>query len=269
MVSFPHAKINLGLQVVKKRHDGLHNIISCLYPIHWCDVLEILKASEMKLTCTGIDIPGDIQDNLCLKAYYLLKQQFELPPVHIHLHKAIPMGAGLGGGSSDAAFTLKMLRQLFDLPLSVLKLQQLAGKLGNDCPFFITSQVAMATGTGNILEPIPFNMEKYYLVVVTPPVHVNTARAYSLLDPKPPETDLRQFLNHPITDWQSGIKNDFEQPIFSQYPDIARIKHILISNGAVFASLSGSGSSVFGIFKEEQNPKDWFSKDHEVWVQDL
>lgn len=270
MVFFPHAKINLGLQVIKKRHDGFHNIISCLYPIQWCDVLEILEKPKLSLTTTGLEIPGNPQDNLCLKAYHLVKELNDIPPVHIHLHKAVPIGAGLGGGSSDAAFTLKGLQQKFDLPLSSQELKQLASQLGGDCAFFIDGTPALATGVGNQLERIDLSLPKGgHLVVVTPPLQVNTGKAYALLTPKDPATDLKQALKADLSQWPKLITNDFEGPVFEQFPQIARIKETLLAKGAIYASLSGSGSSVYGIFEEEQECREWFGPDFRVWQEAL
>ena len=245
MVVFPHAKINLGLQVVEKRHDGFHNIVSGLYPIGWSDVLEILPAEQLSFKSTGLEIPGNHQDNLCIKAYQLLKETHDIPPVMIHLHKVIPMGAGLGGGSSDAAFTLKGLNQLFTLELSDAILEQMAARLGGDCAFFIQGKPALATEKGDHLtRPLP-GLPNGYLVVVTPPVQVNTAHAYSMIRPATPTIDLRKALDQPPGQWQQLIKNDFELPVFEKYPEIARLKSTLIDKGAFYASMSGSGSSVF------------------------
>lgn len=269
MVSFPHAKINLGLQVIKKRHDGLHNIVSCIYPIGWCDILEIIVGAELSFTGSGLEIPGDPNDNLCLQAYHLLKESFDLPPVHMHLHKAIPIGAGLGGGSSDAAFTLKGLRKLFDLPLADFELERYASDLGSDCAFFIGDQAAIATGIGDQLERIELDLSDLHLLVVTPPVHVNTGEAYGMLAPKKVEHDLKSHLKRPPAEWTKLVVNDFEGPIFAKDPLISGIKEKMLAKGAIYSSLSGSGSSVYGIFEESLDVTQWFPEDHLIWTQEL
>ena len=269
MVLFPHAKINLGLQVVKKRHDGLHNIISCIYPIGWCDILEIIEGAELSFTGSGLEIPGDPNDNLCFQAYQLLKENFDLPPVHMHLHKAIPIGAGLGGGSSDAASTLKGLRELFDLPLADFELERYASELGSDCAFFIGNQAAIATGIGDQLERIEIDLSNFHLLVVTPPIHVNTGEAYGMLTPEHNEHDLKLGLMKPPTEWHQSITNDFEVPIFAKYPLVSGIKEKMLAKGAIYSSLSGSGSSVYGIFEEPLEVDNWFPEDHHIWTQEL
>ncbi len=269
MILFPHAKINLGLQVVEKRQDGFHNIISCLYPIGWCDVLEIIEKPEFSFRSTGLDIPGTGQENLCTRAYQLIKEEFDIPPVYIHLHKIIPIGAGLGGGSSDAAFTLKGLNQLFGLSIPNQELKRLAAELGSDCAFFIDGNPTLATGTGDQFQPIQINMPKGYLVVVTPPVHVDTGMAYQRLNPKPSDIDLKKSLGLSPDQWQSRIINDFEVPVSDHEPAIARVKGTLMSKGALFTSLSGSGSSVYGIFKDEKPWRSWFETTYRVWEQKI
>ena len=266
---FPNAKINLGLQVIKKRHDGFHNIVSCIYPIGWCDVLEILKGSELNFTSSGLEIPGDPKDNLCLYAYHLLKEEFDIPPIHLHLHKAIPIGAGLGGGSSDAAFTLKGLQQLFDLPLADYELEQMAAKMGSDCPFFIGGHATIATGVGDQLEKFDLDLPSLQLLVVTPPIHVNTGEAYGLLTPRNVKSDLKQKLKEHPTQWSQQVVNDFEKPIFEKFPAISGVKEKMMAKGAIYSSLSGSGSSVFGIFEENQEFNSWFPEDHHIWAQEI
>ena len=267
MVLFPHAKINLGLQVTEKRNDGFHDIISCLYPIGWCDVLELIEKEDLRFTSSGLDIPGSPEDNLCIKAYHLIKNKFDIPPVHIHLHKVVPIGAGLAGGSSDAVFTLIGLRKMFDLTLSETSLHQMASKLGSDCVFFIEGKPVMASGKGDELEDIELSLPDAHLVVVTPPVQVNTGNAYSMLTPAPPSNNLRKALTGNISQWQRLITNDFEGPVFRQFPLIAKVKDVLLKEGALFASLSGSGSSVFGIFKDKKPWRSWFDDDYSVWEQ--
>ncbi len=269
MVLFPHAKINLGLQVIEKRHDGFHNIISALYPIGWSDILEILPSETLSFKTTGLEISGESEDNLCLKAYRLLREAHDIPPVMIHLHKVVPMGAGLGGGSSDAAFTLKGLNQLFELKLSNSTLEGMAAQLGGDCAFFIRGEPALATNKGDRLtRPLP-GLPAGYLMVVTPPVAVNTAKAYGMIRPTAPIVDLREALNQPPIQWRQLIKNDFEAAVFQKHPEIARLKAALLEKGAIYTSMSGSGSSVFGIFKEKNDFKRWFDKENSIWVEKI
>lgn len=267
MIYFPHAKINLGLQVIEKREDGFHNIVTGLFPIGWCDILEIIEKPELSFRTSGLKIPGDDRDNLCIKAYHLVKMQFDIPPVYIHLHKVVPIGAGLGGGSSDAVFTLKALNQIFELGISPDQLKQMAGELGSDCAFFIKGVPALATGIGDQLAKIDIAPPGKYLVVVTPPVKVDTGLAYKLLSPRKPDIDLKEALNSHRDQWSELITNDFEGPIFEKYPAIKQIKQILLEAGATYACMSGSGSSVFGFFDKEQDFDNWFGTDHQVWVQ--
>jgi 4-diphosphocytidyl-2-C-methyl-D-erythritol kinase len=270
MIYFPNAKINLGLQVIEKREDGFHNIITCLYPVGWCDILEIMEQPVMSFKTTGLNIPGDQQDNLCLKAYYLVKEQFDIPPIYMHLHKVVPIGAGLGGGSSDAAFTLLGLNQMFKLAMSNSELIRLAAKLGSDCAFFIKDKPALATGIGDQLEQIDITTPGKYLLIVMPPVQVDTGMAYQMLKPKIPTVDLKTALNGPKDQWPGSITNDFEDPIFMVHPAIAGIKEKLLGAGANYASMSGSGSSVYGFFDEEpMGSEDWFGPDYMVWRQEL
>lgn len=251
MVAFPPAKINLGLQITRKRADGYHDLVTCFYPVPWCDILEILPASETVFNMSGISVPGRLEDNLCLKAYQLLKEQHHLPPVSIHLHKIIPMGAGLGGGSSDAAWTLRLLNQLFDLKLSASQLADYAAKLGSDCAFFIHDKPMIGEGRGEILSPANVSLTDKLIVLVKPDIHVSTADAFSQIKPKPPAISLGEFLeDSPVSDWKNLVVNDFEESVFSKFPVIQNMKEQLYAAGAVYASMSGSGSTVFGIFEK-------------------
>jgi 4-diphosphocytidyl-2-C-methyl-D-erythritol kinase len=249
MVVFPNAKINLGLQILHKRPDGFHNLASVFCPVGWCDALEVLPADTLSFKSTGIPIPGG-GDNLCLKAYRLLAADFNIPPVYIHLHKHIPIGAGLGGGSADAAFTLKALNELFELGLKEEELEAYCRALGSDCAFFIRNKPVLAIGKGDEFEPLTLSLDKYHIVVVYPAIHVSTAEAYSGVKPAQPGYTLPQLLAEDPSAWKSGIKNDFEDSIFPKYPAIARLKEMLYEQGAVYASMSGSGSAVYGLFKE-------------------
>jgi len=249
MVSFPGCKINLGLHVIRKRADGFHELETCFYPVPWQDILEIVQASTLAFTSSGIAIPGAEADNLCLRAYHLLKADFDLPPVHIHLHKILPMGAGLGGGSADGAHTLRMLNTLFNLGLSTEALAAYAAKLGSDCAFFIYETPQLGTGRGEILDPIAVSLKGKFLLLVKPDIHVSTAEAYSGVTPRQPEHNLREILeNQPIETWKETVRNDFEASVFSKYPAIEQVKQSLYSTGALYAAMSGSGATVFGIF---------------------
>ena len=258
MISYANAKINLGLQVVGKRADGYHLLESVFYPFPLYDILEItrLGASEKtNLTITGLDLPVT-DDNLCLRAYRALATTFELAPVHIHLHKQIPFGAGLGGGSSDAAFVLKMLNEEFNLGLGVEQLEQEAAKLGADCPFFIQNKPLYAQGIGTDLSDYALDLSSYFIVLVKPPVHISTAEAYKHIVVKPASVDLREALQLPIQEWKYHVVNDFESGIFEQYPELAEVKHALYAHGACYASMSGSGSAFFGIFPKPVDLKE-------------
>lgn len=258
MVCFPHCKINLGLRVISKREDGYHNIDTCFYPIPWTDVLEIVPADTNSFTNTGIPIPGKPEQNLCLKAYYLLAEEFELSPVSIHLHKIVPMGAGLGGGSSDAAFTLKLLKDIFELGLSDSQLKNFTAQLGSDCSFFVDDSPMLGSGRGEVLDPISVSLKGKYIVIVKPDVHVSTAEAYQGIKPATPINDVRHIVETtPIEGWREVLINDFEASVFLRYPIIAEIKQLFYDEGAIYSSMSGSGAAVFGIFKE---PKDLSQK---------
>lgn len=251
MVVFPNAKINLGLNIISKREDGYHNISSCFYPIPLADILEIIPSSALSFQHSGLPIPDDDENNLCLKAYQLLSRDFDLPPVSIHLHKIIPIGAGLGGGSSDASFTLKCLNEQFELGRTMEQLRHYASLLGSDCPFFIENTPVLAEGTGTDLENIDIDISEKYLVLLNPGIHVSTATAYSQVTPKQPAQSIGEIVIRPVETWQNNLKNDFETSVFPQYPTIENIKIQLIEAGAVYASMTGSGSSVYGIFHEE------------------
>jgi 4-diphosphocytidyl-2-C-methyl-D-erythritol kinase len=251
MVSFPGCKINLGLHVIRKRPDGYHDLETCFYLVPWQDILEIIPAETMAFTSSGISIPGAEADNLCLRAYQLLKTDFNLPPVHIHLHKILPMGAGLGGGSSDGAHTLRILNTVFSLNLSTDVLAGYAAHLGSDCAFFIYETPQLGTGRGEILEPVTVTLKDKYLLLVKPDIHVSTAEAYSGVTPRQPDYDLRQVLeNQPVEAWKDIVRNDFEASVFAKYPVIERVKQTLYDAGALYAAMSGSGAAVFGIFSE-------------------
>jgi 4-diphosphocytidyl-2-C-methyl-D-erythritol kinase len=253
MVIFPHCKINLGLDILEKRSDGFHNIESVFYPIKMLDALEVVKSYDDKTTfvSSGKDIPSDGNSNLCLRAYNLLKCDFDIPNVKIHLHKNIPIGAGLGGGSSDAAFTLKLLNEIFSLKISNEKLMEYAAKLGSDCAFFIQDKPMLASSRGEVLNSLSLDLKGYYLLLILPPIHISTAFAYSNVTPYAPDKQISEIIKKPIEEWRIELKNDFESSIFEKFPSIKIIKQSLYDNGAVYASMSGSGSVVYGIFKKK------------------
>ena len=252
MVLFPNAKINIGLNITEKRADGFHNIESIFYPIlDLYDVLEIVKNDELKFTSTGIEIPGNEKDNLCLKAYHLLKQDFDISPVHIYLLKIIPIGAGLGGGSADAAFTLKGLNNLFELNLSDNDLIEYARKLGSDCAFFIQNKPVYAFNKGDEFEAIDLDLSTYEIKVEYPDIHIGTAEAYAGVSPKHSTKNIKELIITPIEIWKNEVKNDFEESIFSNHPAIKDLKEKMYNYGAVYASMTGSGSAVYGVFEKK------------------
>jgi 4-diphosphocytidyl-2-C-methyl-D-erythritol kinase len=250
MIAFPNAKINLGLRITEKRPDGFHNLETVFFPVEWRDMLEFVEAGNIHFTTSGIDIAGDPESNLVMKAYRLLKNDFELPALRIHLHKQIPFGAGLGGGSSDAAFMLQMLNKTYNLKLSEQQLLTYAATLGSDCPFFILNRPVYATGRGEIMTPIDVRLNGMFILLIKPPVEVSTAKAFRLVTPNKSEIPLPELLRLPVQEWEGKVINQFEQSVFQQYPEISEIKKQMYKLGAVYASMSGSGSCVFGLFKE-------------------
>jgi len=266
MLTYPNAKINLGLNVVEKRPDGYHNIETIFYPIGLSDVLQVEiseTCSDYSFSSSGIQIDGDPEDNLIVKAYHLLRSGYQFPPIDISLIKQIPFGAGLGGGSSDAAFMLKTLNEMFQLKITPGRLEKIAAKLGADCPVFIKNKPIFATGIGNIFTPIKLSLKGYFLLLVKPDIHVSTPVAYSMIEPQKPEISLSELIHKPISEWKDVIKNDFEESVFAKYPEIEKIKNQLYDAGASYASMSGSGSSVYGIFESIPQKTDVF-KDYFV-----
>ena len=255
MITYPNAKINLGLNITEKRPDGYHNLETVFYPINLQDALEVKLLEgegEYALKTAGTPIEGDPENNLVVKAYRILKQDFpKMKAVDIHMYKHIPTGAGLGGGSADAAFMLKLLNEKFKLQLSTEQLEGYASKLGADCAFFIRNKPVFASGIGNIFEPIELSLKGYYLVLVKPDIFVSTKDAFAHIKPKAPQHSLKEIIHMPVETWRATMKNDFEESVFCKFPEIAAIKDKLYDMGAVYASMSGSGSSVFGIFREQ------------------
>jgi 4-diphosphocytidyl-2-C-methyl-D-erythritol kinase len=257
VVTFPNCKINLGLNVLQKRSDGFHNIETIFYPIPLKDALEIVPVQNTQQQSStnmyGLPVKGETTDNLCIKAWHLLKKDFpDLPAVQIHLLKNIPVGAGLGGGSADGAFMLQLLNNKFHLGLSAQQLISYALQLGSDCPFFIINQPCYATGRGEIIEPISINLSEYHLVLANPRIHINTGWAFSQLivnDSLMRTVSLRQAIVQPVETWRQNIVNDFEIPVLEKHPQIKALKENMYHLGAVYAAMSGSGSTVFGLFK--------------------
>ena len=252
MITFPNIKINLGLSITEKRPDGYHNLETVFYPVALEDALEIRTNPEAQQKFTlhqhGMEIAGNPENNLVVKAYLLLDKEFHLPPVEIHLYKHIPSGAGLGGGSSDAAFMLKLLNEHYNLQLSDKQLEDYAATLGADCAFFIKNTPTYAEGIGNIFSPIELSLKGYRIMIVKPDVFVSTREAFANIRPHRPEYPVREVIRRPVAEWKDTLINDFEARVFPQYPVIGEIKEELYHQGAIYASMSGSGSSVFGLF---------------------
>lgn len=254
MITYPNAKINIGLNITERRPDGYHNIESVFYPINLQDAVEIktIEGEEpqggYKLKVSGTILDGTPDDNLVVKAYQLLRKDFNFPAQKIHLYKHIPVGAGLGGGSSDAAAIIKMLNEKFALGITSEQMQNYAVQIGADCPFFINNTPVFATGIGNIFTPIEFSLHGKTIILVKPDIFVSTRDAYALVKPSPAAIPLTEAIKQPISEWKQIITNDFEKSVFAKYPEIAAIKDKLYDMGAIYASMSGSGSAVYGIF---------------------
>lgn len=256
MITFPNAKINLGLNIIGKRPDGYHNLETVFYPVPLDDALEvqILNAPTghpYALHLSGTEVAGSTEDNLVVKAYLLLDREFHLPPVDIHLFKHIPSGAGLGGGSADAAFMLRLLNDKFALSLSDERLERYAATLGADCAFFIKNVPTFAEGIGNLFSPITLSLKDYQLVIVKPDIFVSTREAFAQIKPQRAEHSLKELIALPVEAWKDRIVNDFEASVFPQHPILREIKEEFYRKGATYAAMSGSGSSVFGLFSPE------------------
>ena len=262
MLDFSNCKINLGLNIVSKRADGYHDLETIFYPIPFCDALEIIEDKNpgntandtdqgIRFSTSGLSIPGSATANLCIKAYHLIKTDFpKLPPVQMHLHKVIPMGAGLGGGSSNGAFALRLLNQKFELGIDQNQLLLYALQLGSDCPFFIVNKPCYATSRGEMLEPIGVDLSGYAIVLINPGIHVSTNEAFASVKPKKPGINCRDIISQPISNWRESLANDFEAGVFQLHPELDAIKAGLYQTGAVYAAMSGSGSTLYGIFEK-------------------
>ena len=262
MISFPNCKINLGLNIVAKRSDGFHDIETVFYPVQWCDALEIIVNTEgdkdFVFSCSGKKIDGSIESNLIYKAYQLMKKSFALPNIKVHLHKNIPMGAGLGGGSADAAIFIREMNHMFSLNMNPDEQAKLAGELGSDCAFFSYNTPVYATGKGNVFSEAKIDLSEFYILLVYPGIHSNTKEAYAGISVQPSVQTPKEIIESmPVHTWKQHLKNDFEISIFNKYPSIAQLKEALYHEGAVYAGLSGSGSAVFGIFENTPNVKSF------------
>ena len=255
MITFPNAKINLGLNIVERRPDGYHNIETVFYPISLADVLEIVPApngAHTSLACYGNMVDCPAEKNLVMKAYRLLQERYNLPPVAMHLYKHIPDGAGLGGGSSDAAHALMMLNRLFSIGLDNSELAALAATLGADCAFFIYNRPMLATAIGDVMSPVDVTLKGKTLLLVKPPVGVDTRTAYSRVVPAPATVSLARTIAFPVEMWDGYLNNDFEPSVFAALPQLWLIKSQLLDLGAQYAAMSGSGSTIFGVFDSDK-----------------
>jgi 4-diphosphocytidyl-2-C-methyl-D-erythritol kinase len=255
MISFPKAKINLGLYIISKRPDGFHNLETVFYPLPFQDILEIIPSQETRLFSYGNAVPCKIDDNLVLRAYRLLKKHYShIGPLDIHLFKAIPAGAGLGGGSSDAVGALNLIDRFFGLNIQEKDLENYALQLGSDCPFFLRLTPCYATGRGEILEPMALDLSAYSFLLIHPDIHIDTAWAFSKVTPGVPDHDLKKSVMQSVQNWKKTLFNTFEEPVFEFFPLLRDIKEMLYNAGAIYVSMTGSGSTLFGIFKKSYIP---------------
>ncbi len=264
MIQLANCKINLGLRILNKRPDGYHNIESVFYPVPWYDIIEVQQdfsgnSEKIRIKITGIEIPDKPENNICVKAYQLLAADYNLPALSVHIHKQIPVGAGLGGGSADAAFFIKAVNKLANLNLKQEQMIAYAADLGSDCAFFINNTPALAIEKGQILKNIDINLSGLYIVIIYPHLHISTAEAYSGVVPSSKGDSLEQLIKEPTYSWKNSIANSFEATIINKYPEIGNIKTRLYQSGAVYASMSGSGSSVYGLFSSKPNNLNYFN----------
>ena len=249
MILFPNAKINIGLNIISKREDGFHNLSSVFYPILNCyDIIEIIKSDKFIFTSSGLKVPH--KDNLCIKAFELIQSNYNISPVHIHLHKLIPIGSGLGGGSSDASFVLKALNEIFNLDLNFKELEKISLEIGSDCPFFIDNTPKIVSGKGEIMSKIDLDLSGYEIKLIHSKIQISTKEAFSNIQPKKIDLKLKEKIFQPIKDWKKNISNDFEENIFRKYNELQFTKQVLYKKGAIYASMSGTGSTVYGIFNK-------------------
>lgn len=264
MIMFPGTKINLGLRITEKRDDGFHNLQTVFYPLTYSDILEVVPAGAFSFSSSGISVPGKQEDNLVVKAFMLMQRKYHIPDVKIHLHKIVPTGAGLGGGSADAAATIKLLNRVFSMDLSEGKMEEDAARLGSDCAFFVRSRPVYAEGRGEILQDMSLSLDDYRILVVIPEISISTAKAYAQCKQHIPERPVSEVVHQALSEWKKLLKNDFEElPLIPG--EIGIIKKKLYDSGAEYASMSGSGSAVFGVFKKKvkTNLPDTYRK---IWV---
>lgn len=261
MILYPNAKINIGLKVLNKRPDGYHNISSVFYPIALSDILEFIPTSvnEFEFSQTGIQIDGNPDDNLCVKVYHFFRKEFDIPILKIHLHKNIPTQAGLGGGSSDAAFFIKGINKYFNLDLTINKMKEIALQFGSDCPFFIENKPSKVSGRGEVLQLFQLDLSMYHIIIVKPQISISTAMAYSSIIPDAYPIDFSVLLEQPIDSWEGKVENDFETFAFAKFTELKKIKNKLLQHGAIFSQMTGSGSAIYGIFtKQIEIPQNLF-----------
>jgi 4-diphosphocytidyl-2-C-methyl-D-erythritol kinase len=255
LITFPNCKINFGLNVLRKRNDGFHDLETIFYPVFVNDILEIIPAIDNKtgLTVTGLSA-GKEAENLCIKAWHIVKNDYpELPGIKIHLHKIIPLGAGLGGGSADAAFALQLINKTFQLNVPESKFFEYALQLGSDCPFFLLNKPCFASGRGEIIEPLDISLKDYKVLLIHPGIHINTGEAFKEITHSIPPKKIKEIIQQPAETWKNELQNDFENFAFKKYPVLKKIKNELYESGALFASMSGSGSTIFGVFNKQDN----------------
>jgi 4-diphosphocytidyl-2-C-methyl-D-erythritol kinase len=271
MVVFPNAKINLGLFITEKRPDGFHNLETVFFPVDgFNDALEVIENKDSKedtLSTSGIPTDASPEDNLVMKALKLLRKEFFIPPLKIHLHKNIPSGAGLGGGSSDAAFMLKLINEQFNLGLSAEELEKAASVLGADCAFFVKNQPTLAKGIGNEFSPINIDLSGLWIILVIPPVHLSTPAAYKNIIPRKPVNSLKEILESKSSKWPEALSNDFETNAFGNHPELKEIKTRMYNEAAIYAAMSGSGSAMFGLFREKPNLK--WPENYLTWTGEI
>ncbi|MGF7140843.1 4-(cytidine 5'-diphospho)-2-C-methyl-D-erythritol kinase [Roseimarinus sediminis] len=269
MILYPNAKINIGLEVLRMRPDGFHDIETIFYPLNWCDLLEIIPSRKFSFSESGMLTGVSASENIAVKAYRLMHERYSLPPVAMHLHKQIPSGAGLGGGSSDAAHVLMGLNQLFDLQIDQNQLLDMAAQLGSDCPFFIINEPVLAEGRGEMLTKLTLDLKGWHLLVVKPAVHVSTADAYRNVHREVPGQSLRKRIMQPVAQWKSIVDNKFEKSVFDVHPEIAAVKKKMYSMGAVYASMSGSGAAVYALFSSLEHNVAKHFENCTVWHQPI
>lgn len=263
MIQFPGSKINIGLNILRQRNDGFHDIESVFYPVRWSDIVEVVPSNEPKFTMSGLPVSGSISDNLCLRALERIDPGND-HPVHIHLHKTVPMGAGLGGGSADGTAVLELFNRTFNLGHSQSTLMKWAAELGSDCPFFVRHEPQYVTGRGERLEKVDIDLSDYYILIVHPGIHVSTKDAYSMAIKGEPAYGLREVIKAPVEEWKEVLINGFEAPMIDSYPEIGEIRDKMYADGGLYASMTGSGSAVYGIFKEKQETDGW-PGNYAVW----